>query len=192
MKKDKVLNKLIQAEKVPSKIADMLVNISEYEEVNTKTVLIDIGESCQDIYFILEGGFVCQYLNDEGDYKSINFYLHNYQQFFTIPEAYFFNKTSEFRIKTITKTSIIRLPGERIKGLINESTDFSEWYYQRIVIALVEEIQTKSKLISFTSKKLYHHLIEISPEVIQQVPSVYISEYLGISREHLSRIRNEK
>lgn len=185
-----ILNKLTVAENVPQVIAEMLLNVGIFENIKTKSILIDNKEQCQDIYFILTGGFVCQYLIEAGEYKTINFYLHNYQQFFTIPSAYFFNKPSGFKVKAVKDSSVLRLPKKSLVELTNKSSDFSEWYHNRIITALVEEIESKTNLISFNSKQLYQSLIHNSPQIIQEVPSTYIAQYLGISREHLSRIRH--
>lgn len=176
---------------VPVNISGMLLKIGEFEDVKTKSVLIDIGGHCQNIYFILKGEFVSQYLTKEGEYSTVNFYLHNFQQFVTIPNSYFLNETSNFRIKSITKSTVLALSKERLDKLVNESSEFSQWYHAMIISALVEEYKAKSNLIALVSKDKYKHLIKYKPEIIQQVPSIYIAQYLGISREHLSRIRKE-
>lgn len=63
-----------------------------------------------------------------------------------------------------------------------------EWYSQMIIFALVEEIQVKTVPIISDSRKVYSFVINKHPKIIQQVPSIYTAQYLGMSREHLSRI----
>ncbi len=176
---------------IPPNIAGLLLHIGELKVIKTKRVLIDIGEPCQYIFFILNGGFISQYLTEDGNYSTVNFYLHNFQPFVTIPNAYFFGENSKFQIKSITKSNILCFSKSDLENLIAESPLFSEWYQQMVIKALVEEYNAKSNLITLPSKDMYNYLINEQSEIIQQVPSLYIAQYLGISREHLSRIRKE-
>ena len=41
--------------------------------IKKNTTLIEPGEVCSKLYYILEGGFVCRKLNLE-DFKTINFF----------------------------------------------------------------------------------------------------------------------
>jgi hypothetical protein len=43
--------------------------------------------------------------------------------------------------------------------------------------------------IQFHTEERYHTLLEQAPDVIRRVPLKYISSYLGITQQSLSRIR---
>jgi hypothetical protein len=59
-----------------------------------------------------------------------------------------------------------------------------------ITQALQEENDFKLKIISYSSERLYSYLITHCPKVIQQVPSKFIAEFMGISSEWLSKLKH--
>jgi hypothetical protein len=56
--------------------------------------------------------------------------------------------------------------------------------------ALQEENDFKLKIISYSSERLYNYLITHCTKVIQQVPSKFIAEFMGISSEWLSKLKH--
>ena len=51
--------------------------------------------------------------------------------------------------------------------------------------------QYASCLNSFTAKEKYMQLLNDQPSIVQKAPVQHIASYLGVSRETLSRIRNQ-
>jgi CRP-like cAMP-binding protein len=45
--------------------------------------------------------------------------------------------------------------------------------------------------LSYSAEEKYQELLHFQPEIIQRIPSTMVAAYLGISRETLSRIRNQ-
>jgi len=63
-----------------------------------------------------------------------------------------------------------------------EEYDFIEsFHYKKIVEVLIYESELKSRLITYNSAEFYEHLCENYPEIIKQVPSKYIAEFMRIS-----------
>ena len=52
------------------------------------------------------------------------------------------------------------------------------------------EVQRKNMLRK-TPEELYRDFLEQYPEVVQHTPQYYIASYLGLSPEHLSRLRRK-
>jgi hypothetical protein len=62
------------------------------------------------------------------------------------------------------------------------------------ILAIVEEyalfLEEKAFYLQMTdSMEKYRILLETAPELLQRVPLTYLSSFLGMSRETLSRIR---
>jgi len=63
-------------------------------------------------------------------------------------------------------------------------------FYQNLIInMLLIESDLKSKLICFDAEDLYKYLINAYPELIINVPSKYIAEFMSISPQWLSKIK---
>jgi CRP/FNR family transcriptional regulator len=186
------INKLLINKGINPLITKTLIEIGSFLEVKSKSNIVNIGDVCNKIYFIVEGGFVNQYLHHEtGSFRTVNFYLSNFQWFTTIPDSYFLNTPSLYQTKAITNSKVFYFNKRTLENLVKEDSLFSQWYYNEVIIALTGEYKSKSQLISFTSLEMYQYLVEHQPEVIKQVPVKYIAEFLGVSREHLSRIRRK-
>ena len=190
MLKAQIINKLI-LDGTPQEIAWQLVEIGEYRKVKTKRLLVNIGDYCNEAFFVLEGGFVSQYLQESGDLSTISFHLHNFQSIYAIPNTYFLGEASSHQLKAFTDSSVLCIAKHEFKILNDKDSNFKDWYNEKIITSLLQEYKSKTNLISLSNKKMYNYLIKEHPEVIQQVPSRYIAQYLGISCEHLSRIRKQ-
>jgi hypothetical protein len=46
------------------------------------------------------------------------------------------------------------------------------------------------KIIAYSSERLYNYLIQNHPIIIQQVPTKFIAEFMGISSEWLSKLKH--
>jgi CRP-like cAMP-binding protein len=49
----------------------------------------------------------------------------------------------------------------------------------------------RKKIIATTHEEQYRDFASDYPQIVQQVPQYYIASYLGLSPEHLSRIRKK-
>ena len=87
---------------------------------------------------------------------------------------------------------LIELLREKVDKLYEEFLEFNfigrkltEHYY------IQNEIQTNN-LRTLSAKENYKQLVTNHPELIKRISLGYISSYLGISQETLSRIRKQK
>ncbi|SHI30336.1 cAMP-binding domain of CRP or a regulatory subunit of cAMP-dependent protein kinases [Mesonia phycicola] len=159
-------------------------------QVKRNEILLNIGEQNNYIYFILEGGFISQYYNEESSkYRTIAFYIDNYQPYMTEPESFFTNSISNCQLKAYKKSKLIAFHRESITSLNNEYKNFDKYYNAKILQALIIEGQMKTKLISLSKKNLYSYLITEHNAVTRNVPSKYIAEFIGVTPQWLSKIK---
>jgi CRP-like cAMP-binding protein len=81
------------------------------------------------------------------------------------------------------------------KDAVNALYDkFKVWErFGRLVIEKVfcSAEAKRKKIIATTHEEQYHDFVNAYPEIIQQVPQYYIASYLGLTPEHLSRLRKK-
>ncbi|MEG3659785.1 hypothetical protein V5097_20385 [Arenibacter palladensis] len=167
-------------------------NISKGKLLNVKRneILLNIGERNNYIYFIIEGGFISQYYNeDSSKYRTIAFYIDNYQPYMTEPESFFTKSISSCQLKAYKKSKLIAFHRDSITSLNNEYKAFDKYYNAKILQALIIEGQMKTKLISLSKKNLYRYLITEHNPVTRNVPSKYIAEFIGVTPQWLSKIK---
>lgn len=157
------------------------------------TQLLTPGKICQNIYYVIQGGFVCRHINQEtGNAKTINFYLNNLHPFMACIDSYFNQTPTQCELRAISQSVVLSMPKKQIDQLLQQSTALKQLYDTIVITALVEENDLKLKIISNTSEKLYDHLLINFPTVIQNIPSKYIAEFMGITPEWLSKLKKTK
>ena len=160
------------------------------QNVKTNKVLINYGEKCQHIFFVLRGGFVMQLLKEEdGSERTINFYLENFQPFMTVPQSFFQNTPSICKLSAIKNSDILAFPKNGLLELVEQHQAIKDFYQTQIIAALLSELDFRMKLLSLSPQKIYKLLIADYQEVVQNVSSRHIANFIGISPEWLSNLK---
>ena len=84
----------------------------------------------------------------------------------------------------------MRVSKARFDELISTSHEFAQWVLSVVQSTLYLD-EFKSTVLSGGVKERYISLIKNRPEVMHDVPLGFIASYLGITQQHLSRIRKE-
>ena len=87
-------------------------------------------------------------------------------------------------------TFVIEFNKKDIDTITSQDIDLFKFYHSLVTRALQEENDFKLKIISYSSERLYSYLITHCPKIIQQVPSKFIAEFMGISSEWLSKLKH--
>jgi CRP-like cAMP-binding protein len=156
-------------------------------------VLLPPGKVCTHAWLVLQGGFVCRYINDELEVeKTINFYLDDFHPFMACVDSFFTQTPTQCELRAITDSVVIAMPKKQINELIAADPLLQRFYDDLVMNALVEENDLKLKIIAYPSERLYAYLQEHFSSVIRKVPSRYIAELMGITPEWLSKIRKKR
>lgn len=161
-------------------------------KVKSKSLLVQPGTICDKVYFVLKGGFVCRYIDKELEIeKTINFYLENLHPFMSCVDSYFSGTQTHCELRAIAYSEVLEFNKKDVDAMLLEDTAFFQFYHFMVTRAFQEENDFKLKIISYSSEKLYSYLITNCPEVIRQVPSKFVAEFMGISAEWLSKLKNK-
>lgn len=181
---------LIEAQIPPDAIA-RIMSKAEVLTVKNHTKLIEPHEVCDTAYFILKGGFVCRYIDEDLDIeRTINFYLEDLHPFMACIDSFFSGTKTKCELRAILPSEVLVLPKADIEAEIKHDFQLFQFYHVLVTTALQEENEFKLKIISYTSEQLYQYLIETYPMIIQRIPSRYIAEFMGISQEWLSKLKH--
>jgi hypothetical protein len=93
-------------------------------------------------------------------------------------------------LRAIAHSELLEFNKADMDAIMLEDIEFFKFYHLIVTQALQEENDFKLKIISYSSERLYSYLIKCCPEVIQKVPSKFIAEFMGISPEWLSKLKN--
>ena len=103
-------------------------------------------------------------------------------------EAYYYNRKAIVNIDCIEDCEFLCLSiGNRDK-LCSEMHKVDHFFRMKTSRRNVALQQRILQLMSATAKERYDRLVEQYPQLLQRVPKKLIAQYLGVSRETLSRL----
>ena len=181
---------ILQGSDVSAAKIEAIVATGKRCHIKNQTRLVEPNTVCDKIYLVLEGGFVCRYIDEELDIeKTINFYLADFHPFMSCVDSYFSATKTQCELRAISHAEVLMFDKKDVDHFIQEDIQLFQLYHALVTQALQEENDFKLKIISFPSERLYQYLITHCPKLIQQVPAKYIAEFMGISPEWLSKLK---
>ena len=184
-----LLEHLRISEETRQQIADKI----EVRRVKSNSILLMPGNTCTQLYFVVSGGFVCRYFNENLEIpKTINFYLDDLHPFMACVDSYFSQQPSACELRAVRDSVVLSMSKKNLDAMMQSNPVLQGFYDSLVIQALVEENELKLKIISHNAEQLYQYLLDELPAVIQKVPSKYIAEFMGISAEWLSKVKRRK
>lgn len=153
------------------------------------TIVEEAGKIPRYQYFIVSGIMRNFYHNDSGTEVTTD--INNDSRFFTSYNNFVNRRISYENIECITACELLRIERDDVDILTNTSIilkDFTVLFLEKVF----EEERTRIReLTTLTAKERYLKFIVENPNIIHNAPLQYISSYLGIRPETLSRIRRQ-
>ena len=184
-----ILEHLRISEETRQQIADKI----EVRRVKSNAILLMPGNTCTHVYFVVSGGFVCRYFNENLEIpKTINFYLDDLHPFMACVDSYFSQQPTACELRAVRDSVVLSMSKRNLDAMMQSNPVLQGFYDSLVIQALIEENELKLKIISHNAEQLYQYLLDELPAVIQKVPSKYIAEFMGISAEWLSKVKRRK
>ena len=163
--------------------------ITSQIEYKKYDIIINAGEVC-DRTFLLEKGAVMQrYV--EGDLEKATMFSFE-GEIFTSWESYELQTPSEYYIQCLEDCIVSCIRKEDFDSIRDEVASDSYRIESEYNMKLfTTQYGLMSKRIAYSSERFYEYISSTDPNIIQRVPLKYIAEFMGISNEHLSRMRRK-
>ncbi len=174
---------------IPALTADdlsALEKIITIQYISKDNFLVKENEICRNVSFINKGLVRLYYVAD-GKEICVGFekdlgYVSEYTSFLT-------QQPSALNIKALEDCVILNLSFGDLQ-LLYKSHPVFEQFGRKIAEHLFIALSTYNiRLLSLSYEEHYQWIIENQPYIIQRVPQYMIASYIGVSPEHLSRIR---
>lgn len=156
--------------------------------IKKKDVFLKINVIENHISFI-ESGVVRLYIPKEDPEKEITFGFSFKDQFISAYDSFLTQKPSLYQLQALTETTILSI----------SYNDLQEVYKKTKIGNLIGRLTAerlfliKSKreqnLLNLSAEERYIRLFKERPELIKIIPLKYISSYIGVTAQALSRIR---
>ena len=151
-----------------------------------KEIVLQEGEICKGVFFIKRGLLAIYELKDDKEIYT-DFFFENEvaSEVSSLAEQ----KPSRQFMTALEETEVLFCARERLLALYQQAPDFQEFGRKVLEKLLIKKTNYSSILSSLSAKEKYEYIILENPKLAQRIPLQYLSSYLGISRETLSRIR---
>lgn len=163
------------------------LSVSEYRKFKKNSILFEGNVVCDWLGYIINGAVRTYCVNDLGE--EISFLLQVNGDFFGDYESYITHQKSNFIIKATLDTEILVFDKERLDKLIDSDIFWIKFSRTMSDICFLEAKRRIEDLLFYSPEERYQNLLRKSPEIIRKIPQKYISSYLGITAQSLSRIR---
>ena len=153
-----------------------------------KTTFLKINEIENHISFI-ESGVVRLYIPKDNPEKEITFGFSFKDQFISAYDSFLTQKPSLYELQALTETSILSISYKDLQE-VYKTTQIGN-LIGRLTAERLFLIKSKREqnLLNFTAEERYLKLFKERPELLKVIPLKYISSYIGITAQALSRIR---
>lgn len=156
------------------------------KKVKKHQYLIQEGEQVNFEYLILSGIFRVFYLDQEGkeyivQFAGENWWMADYQ-------AYFNGTKATLHITCMADAEVLCLTLDGREKLAAALHKMEHFFRVKLTNGYVAQQRRIISLLSGNPQQRYEEFGQLYPHLMQQIPKKYIAEYLGVSRETLSRL----
>lgn len=154
-----------------------------------KKVFLKYGEIENHISFI-EKGVVRLYIPKEFKEKEVTFGFSFKNQFISAYDSFLTRKPSLYELETLSDTIIYSISYTDLQEVYN-NTQFGN-LIGRLTAERLFLLKSKREqsLLNETAEERYFKLFKERPELINVIPLKYVSSYIGVTPQALSRIRS--
>ncbi|MCR6639687.1 MAG: Crp/Fnr family transcriptional regulator [Sporocytophaga sp.] len=182
-----VKEKLVNTLQIPIDRVEELLGIcvivthEKNEAVETKNGVFD------RLGYIINGAARIYYVNEKGE--EISYLLQVNEDVIGDYASYLTGEKSQAKIETLLRTEVLYFEKRSIEELITKDVFWLGFAKRISDLAFLSAKQRLDELFFYTPEQRYLNLLKKSPEILDKIPQKYISSYLGITPQSLSRIR---
>lgn len=167
-----------------------LISLVTLVRVKKLELLCDFKKPLQSIYFVLNGGFVLKYWDEvlENE-RTVNFFLDSFTPFMIDINSYFAGQTTASGLVAIQNSKVLVISKKDVDSLSLKMECLKKLFVSQMMEALLVEHNFRIHLITKSKESFYAYLLSDYPQIVREVPSKYIAEFMGISPEWLSKLK---
>ncbi len=187
MNKDNLIRFFQHVLPMSSHKAEQLVEKFEAREIARNEYLLKEGSVCNESHFIEEGIMRSYAYDIDGNDVTTAFY--SKKSLISDLLSFFKRIPSKENIQAVTDCQTWYISYEDMQTSFHAYPEYREFGRLNIINHYGILKQRMLSMIQQTAEQRYIDLINLHPELLQNVPLKYIASYLGITDTSLSRIR---
>lgn len=146
------------------------------------------GEVCRQVSFI-NRGLLRFYYNVDGKEISTGFIPEG--EYIAQYDSFLLQQPSKGCVDVLEEAELVNLSYDNVQALYNAHPVFQIFGRKIAEMLFIMIISQTTGLLTLSPEERYLQVAREEPFVIQRVPQYMIASYIGISPEHLSRLRRK-
>lgn len=188
---DTLISSIQKTAPIPDKDVDKIISALKVRYVKKKKNLLNEGDNANMMFYVNEGLFRDYIFDQEGNEQTIELIAeHNW---FGDAKAFLAQEPAAINIEALEDSQVFALSYEDLNRFYDEIPLFERLVRRIIEHYFVKALERIKKVnrSSYPAQERYHEFLRSHPKLINRVPSIYLSSYLGIAPETLSRLRSQ-
>lgn len=185
------LRQLLDAEcsyRMKDETMDRFIELmTERIELKENEALIPYGKLDDNVYVIISG--IVRYIYFDGS-KEVTYGFSLPGTVIISYHPFYRREPSYFQMEACCESTVVKIPKRKFVELSEQSTDFAQWIMW-LCIAQLWIYERKLSIVNGNAKERIESLVRNRPEIMEKVSAKIIASYIGISPEHLSRLKKQ-
>jgi CRP-like cAMP-binding protein len=167
---------------------DFFTSKLQRQVIPKKTIFLKVNEIENTISFV-ESGVVRLFMPKENPDKEITFGFSFNNQFISAYDSFLTQKPSAYQLQALTETTLLSITHSDLQD-VYKTTQIGN-LIGRLTAERLFLLKSKREqnLLNLTAEQRYVKLFKERPELLRVIPLKYISSYIGVTAQALSRIR---
>lgn len=165
--------------------------IPHFEELTTKRGdhLLQAGEVCKHVYFIVEGCVQVYVVDKNGNESTREFYVE--EQWVTDIFGFQNQSPSSEFIKCVEPCKLLRVHFDSFQTLSQQVPQFAAIYKQILEVSYNNTVYRVNTLTAMDALDRIKWLMDNKPKIMSRLSSKLVASYLGISAETMTRLKSK-
>lgn len=166
---------------------DFMLSFFKPVSLKKDEYFLEIGQKCNEVAFVKTGLLRIFYPNDKGEETTCYFPLPG--EFVTSFSSFTAQTPSVESIQAILPSEIFVVTKQDLETLYQKlpaSQELSRKTAENVAMIMEKRI---ALFLNNSADERYQFLLKYNPILIQTVPLHYLASYLGVTPQHLSRLR---
>jgi CRP-like cAMP-binding protein len=168
-----------------------LQEFGKIRQLKKNEYLLRAGQVCHYGYFVNSGSLVKTFLNQNGKEIVQGFYIDKDYAFLSEVTSYYSKNPSDFQIKAIENCELIEFSESQLEYLTDNFQEFALFFHKITAISYQNLYMFSAMRLSLNAEEFLMFLYNQHPIFIQRIPDKYIAQFMGVSKEWLSKLKKK-
>lgn len=156
------------------------------KRVRKNQYLVHEGDNVKYEYLVVSGIYKVFYIGEDGKEHILQFAQEDW--WMTDYMAYFRQRPATMFVECLEAGEVLCLTLEGREQLAKDLHKMEHFFRMKLTNGYMAMLQRITLLLSSTPQQRYEEFSRLYPNLMQRIPKKTIAEFLGVSRETLSRL----